>query len=75
MAQMVKAIRMILGIESFGPVANPQSKVLDIEIEDDTPKRKPSLEELDALEVLNFLSRSYAVFCLQDGCDKKAFSS
>lgn len=51
MAQMVKAIRMILGIESFGPVAKPQSKdVLDIEIEDDTPKRKPSLEELDALE-------------------------
>ncbi|KAH9602504.1 hypothetical protein KSS87_020963 [Heliosperma pusillum] len=51
MAQMVKAIRVILGIESFGPLVKiPAKDVLDIEIEDDAPKRKPSLEELDALE-------------------------
>ncbi|KAK9663913.1 hypothetical protein RND81_14G005900 [Saponaria officinalis] len=51
MAQMVKAIRMILGIEAFGPLARlPSKDILDIEIEDDAPKRKPSLEELDALE-------------------------
>ncbi|XP_078435548.1 P-loop containing nucleoside triphosphate hydrolases superfamily protein [Wolffia australiana] len=49
MAQMVKAVRMILGMEAFGPVwADPLDK--DIEIEDDAPERKPSLEELDALE-------------------------
>ncbi|KAL9241289.1 hypothetical protein vseg_015417 [Gypsophila vaccaria] len=51
MAQMVKAIRMILGIEAFGPLAKlPSKDILDIEVEDDAPKRKPSLEELDALE-------------------------
>ncbi|CAO2812820.1 unnamed protein product [Amaranthus hypochondriacus] len=51
MAQMVKAIRMILGMESFGSMSKLSSKdVLDIEIEDDAPARKPSLEELDALE-------------------------
>lgn len=51
MAQMVKAIRMILGIESFGSISKlPSKDVLDIEIEDDAPERKPTLEELDALE-------------------------
>ncbi|XP_077233736.1 P-loop containing nucleoside triphosphate hydrolases superfamily protein [Tasmannia lanceolata] len=52
MAQMVKAVRMILGMNSFGSVLggplNHFSR--DIEIEDDAPKRKPSLEEIDALE-------------------------
>lgn len=52
MAQMVKAVRMILGLESFGPTPKkPFNGSLDIEIEDDEPKRKPSLEEIDALEV------------------------
>ncbi|KAL2324063.1 hypothetical protein Fmac_023121 [Flemingia macrophylla] len=51
MAQMVKAVRMILGLESFGHTPNKQlNDSLDIEIEDDEPKRKPSLEEIDALE-------------------------
>lgn len=52
MAQMVKAVRMILGLESFGPTPKKTlNSSLDIEIEDDAPKRKPSLEEIDALEV------------------------
>lgn len=51
MAQMVKAVRMILGIESFGSKPKkPLKSSFDIEIEDDAPKRKPSLEEIDALE-------------------------
>ncbi|KAL2996234.1 hypothetical protein AAZX31_10G262600 [Glycine max] len=51
MAQMVKAVRMILGLESFGPTPKKAlNECLDIEIEDDEPKRKPSLEEIDALE-------------------------
>ncbi|XP_047175824.1 protein SEEDLING PLASTID DEVELOPMENT 1 [Vigna umbellata] len=51
MAQMVKAVRMILGLESFGRTTNKSlNDCLDIEIEDDEPKRKPSLEEIDALE-------------------------
>lgn len=52
MAQMVKAVRMILEMESVG--SSPKQLVknpFDIEIEDDAPKRKPSLEEIDALEV------------------------
>lgn len=52
MAQMVKAIRMIL--EKFSFVAKSKKPVKgspDFEIEDDAPKRKPSLEEIDALEV------------------------
>lgn len=54
MAQMVKAVRMILGMESFGPISKlPLKDSSDIEIEDDAPKRKPSLEEIDALEVQN----------------------
>ncbi|EEF29006.1 protein SEEDLING PLASTID DEVELOPMENT 1 [Ricinus communis] len=51
LAQMVKAIRMILGFESFGSkLKQPLKNSLDIEIEDDAPKRKPTLEEIDALE-------------------------
>lgn len=54
MAQMVKAIRMILGRDSFGSKSKQLRKVsMDIEIEDDVPRRKPSLEEIDALEVLS----------------------
>lgn len=53
MAQMVKALRMILGMDIFGMKSNQQpiNNSIDIEIEDDAPKRKPSLEEIDALEV------------------------
>lgn len=53
MAQMWKAVRMILGMDSFGATKKlPSKDVLDIDIdvEDDAPSRKPSLEELDALE-------------------------
>uniref|UniRef100_A0A1J3IY01 Uncharacterized protein ycf45 n=1 Tax=Noccaea caerulescens TaxID=107243 RepID=A0A1J3IY01_NOCCA len=52
MAQMVKAVRMILGRESFGsaPITTELSSVDGIEIKDDAPESKPSLEELDALE-------------------------
>ncbi|CAN8270072.1 unnamed protein product [Cochlearia groenlandica] len=52
MAQMVKAVRMILGRESFGSASKPfeKSSIDDIEIKDDAPESKPSLEELDALE-------------------------
>lgn len=52
MAQMVKAIRMILGKNTLGSVLSGQLNQYaeDIEIEDDAPKRKPSLEEIDALE-------------------------
>lgn len=52
MAQMVKALRMILGMESFGSLPKKSLKnSLDMDIEEDAPKRKPSLEEMDALEV------------------------
>ncbi|GFP91835.1 uncharacterized protein ycf45 [Phtheirospermum japonicum] len=51
MAQMVKAVRMILEIDSFSFAQKQSIKTsFDIEIEDDAPKRKPSLEEIDALE-------------------------
>lgn len=51
MAQMVKAIRMILGRDLFGAKSKQLRKSsMDIEIEDDVPRRKPSLEEIDALE-------------------------
>ncbi|KAF5947397.1 hypothetical protein HYC85_013354 [Camellia sinensis] len=51
MAQMVKAVRMILGMDSFVSTSKHVLKSsFDIEIEDDAPKRKPSLEEIDALE-------------------------
>ncbi|OIT08261.1 PREDICTED: uncharacterized protein ycf45 [Nicotiana attenuata] len=49
MAQMVKAIRMILGMVSIHS-KQPLTNAFDIEIEDDAPKRKPTLEEIDALE-------------------------
>ena len=56
MAKMVKAIRMILGMEYFSSAVKlPPKDELDIEIEDEVPERKPSLEELDPLEVSNFL--------------------
>ncbi|XP_057464128.1 protein SEEDLING PLASTID DEVELOPMENT 1-like isoform X2 [Actinidia eriantha] len=51
MALMVKAVRMILGMDSIGSTSKRVSKSsVDIKIEDDAPKRKPSLEEIDALE-------------------------
>lgn len=57
MAQMVKALRMILGMDNFGSKSNqPSKKSFDFEIEDDAPKSKSSLEEIDALEVHYFHS-------------------
>jgi hypothetical protein len=55
MAQIVKAVRMIVGRDNVQ--SRKQRKVMEgeIEIEDDAPKRKPSLEEIDALEVISFL--------------------
>lgn len=51
MAKMVKAVKMILGLEPFGSTTKkPSNDSPDIEIDDDEPKRKPSLEEIDALE-------------------------
>lgn len=54
MAQMVKAIRMILGMDSIHS-KQPLTNAFDIEIEDDAPKRRPTLEEIDALEVCLFM--------------------
>ena len=68
MAQMVKAIRMILGMDYFGSSTKQLVKdTLDIEVEDDAPKRKPSLEEIDALEVhqLNLFLLVY-ILCPDD---------
>jgi len=43
---------MIIVLESFDPSTKKLSNgSLDIEIEDDEPKQKPSLEETGALEV------------------------
>lgn len=52
MAQIVKAVRMIVGRDKLNAPSRKQPKVVEgeIEIEDDAPKRKPSLEEIDALE-------------------------
>ncbi|KAI5017145.1 hypothetical protein ZWY2020_037523 [Hordeum vulgare] len=52
MAQIVKAVKMIVGRDKLNAPSRKQPKVLEgeIEIEDDAPKRKPSLEEIDALE-------------------------
>lgn len=53
MAQIVKAIRMIVGRDNRS--SSKEHKVImegEIEIEDDAPIRKPSLEEIDALEVI-----------------------
>ena len=56
MAQMVKAVRTILGMESLtGTSKQPIKNMFDIEIEGDAPKRKPTLEEIDALEVCQLL--------------------
>ncbi|KAK9168603.1 hypothetical protein Syun_000743 [Stephania yunnanensis] len=58
MAQMVKAVRVILGMESFGSSSSSSVNrvATDVEIEDDAPQRKPSLEEVDALELIFSLS-------------------
>ncbi|XVE68786.1 hypothetical protein DITRI_Ditri09bG0098200 [Diplodiscus trichospermus] len=51
MAQMVKAVRMILERESYGSRSKHHNRnFFNIEIEEDSPKRKPTLEEIDALE-------------------------
>ncbi|CAL9089958.1 unnamed protein product [Musa acuminata var. zebrina] len=52
MAQMVKAVKMILGMNNFGSTQNESTKHMhkDIEVKDDAPMRKPTLEEIDALE-------------------------
>ncbi|XP_057789499.1 protein SEEDLING PLASTID DEVELOPMENT 1 [Salvia miltiorrhiza] len=50
MAQMVKAVRMILEMDSFTFTQKKSITTSDIEVEDDAPKRRPSLEEIDALE-------------------------
>ncbi|KAF6140286.1 hypothetical protein GIB67_000334 [Kingdonia uniflora] len=52
MAQVVKAVRMILRQESDSSLLKRSfnQSDSDIEVEDDAPKRKPSLEEIDALE-------------------------
>lgn len=43
---------MILGRETIGSLSKqPFKRSVDIEVEDDAPKRKPSVEEIDALEV------------------------
>lgn len=60
MARMLKAVKMILGLESFGPMTKkPSNESPDIEIEDEEPKRKPSLEEIDALEVPPFSDKPH----------------
>lgn len=53
MAQIVKAVKMILRLDTVGSLSNTSVNHMarDIEIEDDAPRRKPSLEEIDALEV------------------------
>ncbi|KAK3019160.1 hypothetical protein RJ639_003247 [Escallonia herrerae] len=48
MAQLVKVVRMILGMTSRSK--RPLQSPFDFEIKDDAPKRKPSIEEIDALE-------------------------
>ncbi|KAJ4744342.1 P-loop containing nucleoside triphosphate hydrolases superfamily protein [Rhynchospora pubera] len=57
MAQLVKAVKMILGKNTSSPTVESETmsgskttEMEDIEIQDDAPKRKPSLEEIDALE-------------------------
>lgn len=63
LALIVKAVHMVLGMESYGRKSKqPPKKYVDIEIEDDAPKRKPSLEEIDALEANN----SFLDTCLSD---------
>ncbi|XP_066396867.1 protein SEEDLING PLASTID DEVELOPMENT 1-like [Miscanthus floridulus] len=50
MAQIVKAIRMIVGRDNRSSSKQPKVMEGEIEIEDDAPIRTPSLEEIDALE-------------------------
>lgn len=58
MAQLVKAVKMIFGKKKSGPMVETEAmsgkrktvELEDIEVEDDAPKREPSLEEIDALE-------------------------
>ncbi|KAF8736304.1 hypothetical protein HU200_014359 [Digitaria exilis] len=50
MAQIVKAVRMMVGRDNSPSHKQPMVMEGEIEIEDDAPKRKPSLEEIDALE-------------------------
>ena len=54
MVQIVKAEKMIVGRDKLNAPSRKQPKVLEeeIEIQDDAPNRKPSLEEIDALEVI-----------------------
>lgn len=55
---------MILGMDAFSSTQKQSiGNSSDIEIEDDMPKRKPSLEEIDALEVHNFLYTSSTIYC------------
>lgn len=62
MAKMVKAVKMILGLEPFGStMKKPSNDSPDIEIDDDEPKHKPSLEEIDALEVQPFSVHSISI--------------
>ena len=65
MAQIVKAVKMIVGRDTLNAPSRKQTKVLEgeIEIQDDAPKRKPSLEEIDALEVIT-LHKFQEVGCL-----------
>jgi hypothetical protein len=59
MAQLVKAVKMILAKNKSGSTRETETvsgkrkttKMEDIEIGDDAPRQKPSLEEIDALEV------------------------
>lgn len=51
LARVVKAVRMILGLDPCGSASDGSyGGYSDIEIEDDAPKRIPTLEEIDALE-------------------------
>jgi hypothetical protein len=54
MAQIVKAVRMIVGRDNAQLRKQPKVMEGEIEIQDEAPKRKPSLEEIDALEVISF---------------------
>lgn len=64
MAQMVKAIRMILGMDSIHS-KQPLKDSSDIEIQDDAPKRRPTLEEIDALEVCLYNSQDICLILNQ----------
>lgn len=59
MAQIVKAVRMIVGRDNSPSHKQPKVMEGEIEIEDDAPTRKPSLEEIDALEVITLPNNSF----------------